>query len=175
MSMKPTLCNYGITYLITIFLFLFSTKGTAQTAETDSLCQNPDSVITTGPIPADTDSNSTRYRKASNRYVRIWNKLMPRHVKLQYAGGTGLLAIGPGWHYGRYHDTFETDVLFGFLPRFSSDHAKTVFTLKQVFKPWHVKVSPQLTLSPLNTGVFFTTISGNSFWKKQPQKYPKDI
>lgn len=50
MSMKPTLCNYGITYLIIIFLFLFSTKGTAQTAETDFLCQNPDSVITTGPI-----------------------------------------------------------------------------------------------------------------------------
>lgn len=174
--MRPILCKFKTKYLVILSLFLWSVVGMAQTASTDTLCTQVSNSSIVKPefyYRQIADSNSARYLKASSRYVRVWNRLMPRHVKLQYAGGTGLLAIGPGWHYGRYHDTFETDVLLGFVPRFSSDHAKMVFTLKQVFKPWHVRLNPLFTLSPLNTGLFFTTISGNSFWKRQPQKYPK--
>ena len=49
----------------------------------------------------------------------------------------GLLSWGIGWDYGK-RGQWETDLLLGFIPRFSSRHFKMTMTLKQNFIPWSV-------------------------------------
>lgn len=132
------------------------------------------------PCPATPDTlispAAVRKEKAApsdvNRYIRGWNRIIPRHFKTQFAGGSGLLSVGIGWHYGKYHDTFETDFLLGFLPRYTTGSPHAVLTLKQTFRPWHIHIpQKRLVLSPFRTGLFLTTITGNEFWRHQPSKY----
>ena len=40
--------------------------------------------------------------------------MKPTHVKMQYAGGMGVLSTGVGWDYGKRRQ-WETDVLLGYL------------------------------------------------------------
>lgn len=112
-----------------------------------------------------------RYLRHRTRSFRRWARLIPNQATLQYAGSIGLMSAGIGWHYGREH--WETDLLVGIVPRYHSEHAKTSFTMKQRYVPWHVRISSRWTVQPLTAGVFFNTISGDDFWRRQPDKYPK--
>ena len=112
-----------------------------------------------------------RYLRHRARSFRHWARLIPNQATLQYAGSIGLMSAGIGWHYGREH--WETDLLVGIVPRYHSEHAKTSFTMKQRYVPWHVRISSRWTVQPLTAGVFFNTISGDDFWRRQPDKYPK--
>lgn len=116
--------------------------------------------------------SSPRYLRRRERTFRQWMRLIPNQTTLQYAGSIGLMSAGIGWHYGR-HDHWETDFLIGFLPRYHSEHAKSTFTLKQRYVPWHVVLGSRWTFQPLTTGLFFNTISGDDFWRNEPDKYPK--
>ena len=49
-----------------------------------------------------------------------WRRMIPTHVKVQYAGGMGFLSFGAGWDYGRKCQ-WETDLYLGFLPRSKAD------------------------------------------------------
>lgn len=59
-----------------------------------------------------------------------WERLLPTHVKAQYAGGMGFLSAGYGWDYGR-KCRWETDMMIGVLPKAYSDRTHMTFTLKQ--------------------------------------------
>lgn len=115
----------------------------------------------------------TRYERRRMRAIRGWAKLIPNQATLQYAGSIGIFSVGLGWHYGHNHH-WETDLLLGIVPRYHSEHAKTTFTIKQRYVPWHCNLSSRWTLQPLTTGIFFSTISGDDFWKNQPDRYPKN-
>ena len=78
-----------------------------------------------------------KYDKRVHRYRSAWEALIPTHTKIQYAGGMGLLSWGIGWDYGK-RGQWETDLLLGFIPRYSSRHFKMTMTLKQNFIPWSV-------------------------------------
>lgn len=61
--------------------------------------------------------------------------MKPTHVKMQYAGGMGVLSTGVGWDYGKRRQ-WETDVLLGYLPaKYASDFLLTL-TVKQNYIPW---------------------------------------
>ena len=118
------------------------------------------------------------HRKKLNRYERRrlrswkrWSRLIPNQATLQYAGSIGLMNVGLGWHYGK-HDNWETELLFGFLPKYHTGSAHATFTLKERYIPWHCNISSRWELHPLTTGVFFNTISGDEFWKNEPDRYP---
>lgn len=115
----------------------------------------------------------TRYERHREKRIRGWAKLIPEQSTLQFAGSIGLLSAGFGWHYGR-GDHWETELLVGFLPRYHSESVKTTFTLKQRYVPWHCVLSKRWTVEPLTAGLFFNTISGEDFWKNQPDRYPKN-
>ena len=118
------------------------------------------------PAPA-----NDRYATLRSKRIQRWNNLIPERASLQYAGSIGLLSFGPGWQYGR-GEHWETDMLFGFLPRYHSDKAKFTFTLKERYIPWHCRLSSTWVCQPLTVGFFFNTISSNDFWRSQPDKYP---
>ena len=115
---------------------------------------------------------SLRYIKNKERTYKHWMRLIPNQFTMQYAGSIGLLSMGFGWHYGR-NDHWETDLLLGFVPRYHSGVAHTTYTIKERYIPWHCHISSRWILQPLTAGLFFNTISGNDFWRKLPDKYPK--
>ena len=56
----------------------------------------------------------------NERLLTAWQKMIPRYTKIQFAGGMGLLSAGVGWNYG-HNKSWETEVLWGFVPSFSND------------------------------------------------------
>lgn len=44
---------------------------------------------------------NSKYDKRVHRYRRNWEKLIPTHTKIQFAGNMGLLSFGTGWDYGK--------------------------------------------------------------------------
>lgn len=119
----------------------------------------------------DSTATVSRYDNRVHHYRQAWGVLIPTHIKLQYAGGMGLLSAGIGWDYGR-HGQWETDLLFGFIAKHSSRRAKMTMTLKQNFIPWSISLGRGFSLEPLTTGIYFNTVFGGEFWNRQPERYP---
>ena len=44
----------------------------------------------------------TRYDKRVHRFRRNWERIIPTHSKIQFAGNMGLLSFGTGWDYGKH-------------------------------------------------------------------------
>ena len=115
---------------------------------------------------------TNRYKKRVEGYRSMWESLMPTYTKFQYAGGMGLINAGFGWSYGK-NNQWETDILFGIIPKYSSDNAKMTFTLKQNYIPWRKKLNDSFTFEPLECGLYFNTVFSDEFWTKEPDRYPK--
>jgi hypothetical protein len=118
-----------------------------------------------------TSLSQNTYDERIERYRNKWSSLIPTHEKIQYAGGMGFLSAGVGWDYGR-NNQWETDVLLGFLPKFSTDNAKVTFTLKQNFIPWKKAAGEVFIIEPFACGLYFTSILDDDFWFDEPDKYP---
>lgn len=99
-----------------------------------------------------------------------WHRVVPTHLKLQYAGGMGIASVGAGWDYGRTNQ-WESDVMVGYLPKRYCDAAHVTFSLRQTYTPWNIPLWRDVTLEPLSCGVYLTTISGDNFWTHEPGKY----
>lgn len=82
----------------------------------------------------------------------------------------GLFSFGVGWDYGK-HRQWETQLLFGFIPKYDSNSAKMTMTLKQNYIPWSVPMGHGWAFEPLECGLYFNTVFGSDFWTKQPSKY----
>ncbi|MBP3318240.1 MAG: hypothetical protein J6L01_07120 [Alistipes sp.] len=102
-----------------------------------------------------------------------WMRIVPTHIKAQYAGGMGVMSVGAGWDYGQ-KCRWETDLMFGLLPKAYADATHMTFTLRQNYIPWSVQISPRLDLEPLTLGAYINVISGERFWVKEPGKYPDE-
>lgn len=125
------------------------------------LTTDPDSVI------------NERYHHRIHHLQSAWEKMIPSMVKLQYAGGMGMVSGGIGWDYGRSRQ-WETDFMMGFLPKFESDKAKLVLTLKENYIPWEVGLGrSDVSLDPLTVSVYVTSIIADDFWTSQPERYPE--
>lgn len=102
-----------------------------------------------------------------------WERLLPTHVKAQYAGGMGFLSAGYGWDYGR-KCRWETDMMIGVLPKAYSDRTHMSFTLKQNYIPWSIRCGERFAVEPLSCGIYMNFISGEDFWIREPDRYPGD-
>jgi hypothetical protein len=102
-----------------------------------------------------------------------WQNIMPKYYKAQFAGGMGVFAVGTGWDYGKKKQ-WETDLMLGFLPKFSTDRSKLTYTIKQNYIPWHTTIAPKVVFEPLTTGLYINSIFGDEFWVEDPEKYPSN-
>ena len=112
-----------------------------------------------------------RYDKRLHKYRNSWANLIPTHLKTQYAGSIGLMSFGFGWDYGK-RSQWETDIMFGFLPKYSSDEVKTTCTIKETFLPWNIAIKPNWNIEPLACGLFANSVLGEDFWSTEPSRYP---
>lgn len=126
-----------------------------------------DSVAVADSAAAGTD----RYHNRVHRYRKHWAALIPTQFVWQFAGNMGLLSTGVGWNYGR-RDQWETNLLFGFLPKYQSSRVKMTMTLKQNFVPWNIYIGKGWFVEPLTCGLYINTVFGSEFWGKQPKRYP---
>lgn len=103
---------------------------------------------------------------------RGWERLIPTHAKVQYAGGMGVMSFGAGWDYGR-RCRWETDVMVGFLPRAYADKFHMTFTLRQNYIPWSIRCGGgRFSVEPFACGAYLNFISGERFWMREPARYP---
>ncbi len=119
-----------------------------------------------------TPDSLSAFERRQLKYAQRWENLIPKYVKTQFAGGMGMLSFGTGWEYGK-NDQWETDLLFGFIPKHSSKHTRATMTLKQNFTPWNLPIKNGFSFQPLSTGIYLNTVFGREFWSKNPDKYPK--
>lgn len=112
-----------------------------------------------------------QWDKRTDWHYNGWERVKPKNVKMQYAGGMGFLSFGVGWEYGKTGQ-WNTDSFIGFLPTAYSDKLRFTFTLKQTYTPWHLHFRKQFSYEPFACGLYVNTISGEEFWKKEPGKYP---
>ena len=122
----------------------------------------------------------TGYEKRIERYTSLWDHLIPRYSKIQFAGSMGMFSFGVGWNYYRHH--WETDLLLGFVPKTTRNlkaesakkrHAMATFTLKQNYIPWRVPLHKNIDFEPLTTGLYINTLLNRQFWVHSPDKYPE--
>lgn len=113
----------------------------------------------------------SRYDIRVEKYRRMWNFLIPTQIIMQYAGNMGMLSFGVGWNYGNRRQ-YETNLLFGYLPRFNSERAKTTMTIKQNYIPWRIGLGGDFNAEPLSCGIYFNTVFGHEFWGREPKRYP---
>jgi hypothetical protein len=121
--------------------------------------------------PVNADAREYYYERIKKTQT-FWQQLIPSHAKIQYAGGIGLVSAGIGWDYG-LSNRWETDLMMGFIPSYSTDRAKVTFTLKQNFLPWNnQRLNDKVSIDPLSCGLAVNSIIGNEFWAGEPDKYP---
>lgn len=127
-------------------------------------------VADTALAARDTVVKHSRYDNRILRYRRYWGALIPTQTVLQTCGNMGLFSFGVGWDYGK-HQQWETQLLFGYIPKYDSNSAKMTITLKQNYIPWSVTMGHGWAFEPLECGLYFNTVLGSDFWTKQPSKY----
>ncbi len=114
----------------------------------------------------------SEYDPKIKKYQIGWSHLIPRQIKLQFAGSMGMFSTGTGWFYGK-KDQWETDMFIGFIPRMSGSKGHVTITLKQTYAPFHFQLNDRFSYEPLTTGIYFNKIFGEYFWSRLPEKYPK--
>lgn len=100
-----------------------------------------------------------------------WERIIPTHLKAQYAGGMGLASVAMGWDYGS-KCRWETDLGVGFLPRAYGERFRLIFALRQHYIPWSIRCGERLRLEPFTCGGGITLITGEEFWLREPARYP---
>ncbi len=137
----------------------------------DSTVYNINAAPTDCSVRTDTlVQNISKYDKHSMRYRAHWNVLIPTQGVIQTCGNMGIVALGLGWDYGHKRQ-WETHLLLGLVPRFSSKSSKLTLTLKENFTPWCRNIGKGWQFEPLECSLYFNTVFGHDFWTKQPTKY----
>ena len=134
-----------------IFLLLFLMPACVQAQQ--------NAVADTTLAARDTVVKHSRYDKRIHRYRRYWGALIPTQTVLQTCGNMGLFSFGVGWDYGK-HQQWETQLLFGYIPKYDSNSAKMTITLKQNYIPWSVTMGHGWAFEPLECGLYFNTVLG---------------
>ena len=113
----------------------------------------------------------SKYDRRMHRRREYWAELIPTQFIMQYAGNMGFMSIGIGWDYGK-HKQWETNLMFGYLPKISSHRGKLTMTLKENYLPWSMYLKQGWMLEPLSCGLYLNTVFGSEFWDNQPSRYP---
>ena len=143
--------------------------GSVQVHAADEVTGKSEELELTDSIVHDTlvlaDGELTRYDRRIMRYRKHWDLLIPTSGIIQTCGNMGIISLGIGWEYGKRRQ-WETQLLFGYIPKFSSDDEKFTMTLKENFIPWRRNIGKGWWFEPLECSLYFNTVFGHDFWTK---------
>lgn len=111
--------------------------------------------------------------EGSSDSTRRIGKLLPHHVKGQFAGGIGFVSAGFGYSYAR--DKIESDFYYGYVPsRYAAGEPLHMFTLKNTWLGLNpVKAMGNSAFYPLSLGLLANYTPGEQFLLNMADKYPK--
>ena len=118
----------------------------------------------------DTSRVASKYDKRVDRFRKDWGRLIPTQLVVQTCGNMGIVSLGIGWDYGKRRQ-WETHLMVGFIPKYSSSSVKVTMTLKENYIPWSISLKKGISFEPLQCGLYLNTVFGHDFWTKQPTKY----
>lgn len=138
-------------------------------------------ALTSGARAASARGGEADTLSAEPSPTKGWHRFLPSQARVQYAGSVGALNAGLGWHYGgREKRLWETDFMFGFVPKRSAPRAHLTFTLRQSYVPFRLRIpsaagrgGSRLAYEPLSTGLIANIIWGKHFWLSEPSRYPR--
>lgn len=124
-------------------------------------------------LPKDTAAVAVPRARDNRMHVRYTgiNRILPTCNIMQFGGNMGLASIGLGWDYGSRGE-WETDVLFGYIPKNEGDKSYATLTLKETYVPWSISLGGGVAFEPLSAGIYFNSILSRDFWVRAPEKYP---
>lgn len=132
-------------------------------------------ILSAATANAITESDSIAIKKYEQRLqtrLNRWKRLIPNLFTVQYAGGTGMFSVGPGWDYGSSNQ-WETSVLIGYLPRKYSHPHYWSLTVKENYLPWRIAVGHwPVEVRPLAVSVSINSVLHGDFWASEPDRYP---
>ena len=131
------------------------------------------SVVSAGSRQTETAPAPRPLDRREHCGYESWERLLPTHVKAQYAGGMGFLSAGYGWDYGR-KCRWETDMMIGVLPKAYSDRTHMTFTLKQNYIPWSIRCGERFAVETPVVRHLHELHLGRGFWIREPDRYPGD-
>ena len=97
---------------------------------------------------------------------------LPDYVKLQFAGGIGLLSVGVGYSF--FKEKLEVSYFYGYVPKGVSIDDLHSVSLQVTGKFLRFKVNPNIEIVPLNIGWFIHHTFGNEYWITLPSHYPAE-
>ncbi|NEM99250.1 hypothetical protein [Pontibacter burrus] len=97
---------------------------------------------------------------------------IPDAATLQFAGNMGMFAIGPGYDFAK--ERLSADLLYGFVPKFDSDEAEHLLTLKGTYKPWKIQRRRDITVIPFQVGLGLSYYFDDKYPLKWGDEYPKN-
>lgn len=94
------------------------------------------------------------------------------HLKLQYAGGIGFISPGIGIAHSR--DRVDTDLFFGYAPKWLAGDDIVMLTFKNTYFPFKKELDKlDMTIYPLSAGILLNYTFGGQFRHFWSDKYPK--
>jgi len=126
------------------------------------------------------------YRANVERAKEQWLKVIPNIGTLQFAGDVGAISVGLCWDYG-HHNSWETHIQAGFLPKMEAERAALTLTLRENLVPWSFGLGKRrwaearndrdwnrraiCSFEPAVFSLFLNTIFNDEFWVREPEKY----
>ena len=95
---------------------------------------------------------------------------VPDAAVLQFAGNTGMLAIGPGYDFAR--ERLSADLLYGYVPKFDAEEAEHLLTLKGTYKPWKIERRRDFEVIPFQVGLGLSYYFDDKYPLNWDDKYP---
>ncbi len=140
-------------------------------AQPDSFSQNRDTLVVYN-CEKGLEEKIDRYEYRLERHQRFLHSLIPDFYRIQYAGSTGLFNIGCGWDYGKRSQN-ETDIMFGYVPKYDKDSHFFTFTLRQTYVPCtKLLYKDVISFQPLSCGAFLNSVLDSRYWIREPDRYP---
>lgn len=100
-----------------------------------------------------------------------YKRYLPDYVKLQFAGGIGLISLGVGYSFLKHK--LDVSYFYGYVPKFVSTDDLHSVSLQITAKLLRYKVSKTVEILPLNFGWFIHHTFGSEYWIKLPSNYPE--
>jgi hypothetical protein len=101
---------------------------------------------------------------------KSFNLLVPDHVKVQYAGGIGFIAVGIG--YSSKNKKSEGDLYYGYLPESIGGVRIHSISTKFVWIPVNTVRVKKYMLEPIMTGLIVNYSFGQQYFGFDPPNYP---
>ena len=96
---------------------------------------------------------------------------VPDAAVLQFAGNMGMLSVGPGYDFAK--ERLAADLLYGYVPKFDSDEAEHLLTLKGSYKPWKIERRRNFEVIPLQVGLGLSYYFSGKYPLTWDDKYPE--